>query len=76
MPFFWRLVGKNQGLSLRLKLLLKVSYMRAFSSGRRCRACEADEVSLCFSQLLIHRKRSPFSRKRRLIYAALLAVDW
>ena len=31
--------------------------------------------SICaISQLLIHRKRSPFSRKRRLIYAVLLAV--
>ena len=31
---------------------------------------------IMLSQLLIHRKRSPFSRKRRLNYAVLLAVDW
>ena len=41
MPFFRWLIAEKRGLLLCLKLLLKVTYMQAFSSGRRCRACEA-----------------------------------
>jgi hypothetical protein len=46
MPFFLRLIDEKRELLLCLKLLLKVTYMQAFSSGRRCHdEGVTDEVS-------------------------------
>ena len=119
MPFFRWLIGEKRELLLCLKLLLKVTYMQAFSSGRRCHdEGVTDEVKkieilpfpkhnafgytsppssvgslssrrslstavltkifkLCaFFNYSSTAPRSPFSHKRRLIYAVLSTVDW